>query len=99
MILKNALETITSDRDERCPSHVKRLANWILRSGAKPQLEIVGITEEMKILEFDDDVVAPLAWKSRSGDHIRDWYEAVSRLRKSYTDHYIPAMRVRHHLR
>jgi hypothetical protein len=96
-----ALNRICNDPPCRCPDHVKHIIGWCLAKDktAPPTLSLPAILEELQAVEFDDEVIRPGADRLRSGDAIGDWFSSLNTLRRSYAQHYVPAIVDRFRLR
>jgi hypothetical protein len=95
--IKAALTAICAYPPSRCPEHVKAIARWCQdrNNDSWPKVSPDKIAMEIGIVEFDDEVVLPLAHELSTGDCHRDWYESVNSLRRNYVEHYVRAMRTR----
>jgi hypothetical protein len=96
-LIKAALTAICASPTSQCPEHVTAIARWCQEhnDASPPKVSRDVIAVELAIVEFDDEVVLPLAQKLSSGDCDRDWYESVNSLRCKYAEHYLNAMQAR----
>jgi hypothetical protein len=47
------------------------------------------IEQEILEVEFEDEAILPGAERLGSGDPLRDWYDSLNAVRRSYAGHYL----------
>lgn len=100
-LVLRALHTVCGYSSCHCPNHVKLIAQWCLDSnkGDRPNFSVEQIERELVGLEFEDEAIRPGADRLKSGDAVRDWFNSLHALRRSYMGHYLPAVAERFGLR
>jgi hypothetical protein len=93
-LVVRSLNTIIEYSPGDCPDHVKRIARWCLSDdkSARPDLSLDQIEREVEAVEFEDEAIQPGAERRRSGDQLGDWCNSLNELRRSYSEHYLPAL-------